>query len=177
MPVIVLRTVSLDMRRKLSIAVVLCLSLFMVAIALIRGVSARVTGTEKQQIWICFWVQVEAPISVIAACPVAFRTLFLLSHSSKNVADKDHGNEGRNLAGGRFWPKKIHPSLPTIGTGATLTGLQTMIRKNERTQLESGEDGVYALSSTITPSHQSSPNFEAPKRDVESQHEPFQMVI
>lgn len=176
-PVIVLRTASLGLRRKLSIAVVLCLSLFMIAIALVRGVSARVTGTENQQIWICFWVQVEAPISVIAACPIAFRNLFLLNHNSKNIPDKGHGNEGQNPKGGRFWEKRINPSLPTIGTGATLTGLRTMIRKNGQTQLESGDHGGYALSSTITPSHQSSPSFEAPERDAKLKHEAFQTMV
>ena len=148
----------------------------MIAIALVRGVSARVTGTVNQQIWICFWIQVEAPISVIAACPIAFRNLFLLNHSSKNVPDKGHGNEGQNLNGGRFWRKKMHPSLPTIGTGATLTGLRTMIGKTGRMQLESGDEGSYALSSTMTPSHQSSPSFGGPERDTNSQHEPLQMM-
>lgn len=132
-PVIVLRKASFDLGRKLSIAVVLCMSLLMIAIALVRGISAGVLGTEDQA-WNSFWVQLEASVSVIAACPTAFRSLFLVNRSSKNKPNQRSVLE-------RLW-KRTKPSLQSINVGATLTGMRTVIRGDRDTQLESHDDGV-----------------------------------
>lgn len=144
----------------------------MIAIALVRGISAGVIGTTDQA-WNSFWVQLEASISVIAACPVAFRSLFLLNHNSKNSPNRGHGDDGQRSSRGKYW-KRINPSLPNIGVGATLTGMRTMIDKR---QLESGHDDEYALSSATMRSHQSSPSFETPERGAKTLDEPFQTRV
>lgn len=144
----------------------------MIAIALVRGISSGIIGTDNQA-WNSFWVQLEASISVIAACPVAFRSVFLLNHNSKNSPNRGQGDEGQRSIRGKYW-KRINPSLPNIGIGATLTGMRTMIDKR---QLESGNDDEYALSSTTMRSHQSSPSFEAPGRGAKAIGEPFQTMV
>lgn len=144
----------------------------MIAIALVRGISSGVIGTNNQA-WNSFWVQLEASISVIAACPVAFRSVFLLNHNSKNSPNRGHGEEGQRSIRGKYW-RRVNPGLPSIGVGATLTGMRTMIDKR---QLESGHDDGYALSSNIMRSHQSSPSFEAPERGAKGIDEPLQTMV
>ena len=144
----------------------------MIAIGLVRGISAGIIGTTNQT-WNSFWVQVEASISVIAACPIAFRSVFLLNHNLKNSPNGGHGDEGRGSTRGRFW-RRMNPSLPSIGVGATLTGMRTMIGK---THLESGDDDGYVLSSTMTQSHHSSPSFEAPERGAKATDEPTHTMV
>lgn len=118
----------------------------MVAIALVRGISASVLGTEHQA-WNSFWVQLEASVSVIAACPAAFRSLFLVNRTSKNTPEKD--NQGQRSAFERLW-KRSKPSLQSIRVGATLTGMRTMIRGNGGTELDSRDDEGYALSPSLS---------------------------
>lgn len=154
-----LHKANFNLYRKLSIAIVVCLSLFMIAIALVRGISSGIIGTNSQT-WNSFWVHVEASISVIAACPIAFRSVFLLNHTAKNSPDRDRGNEGQRPTRGNFW-RRVSPSLPSVNVGATLTGMRTIIG---RSQLTSRDDDMHALSSTVTQSHRSSPSFEASER-------------
>lgn len=144
----------------------------MIAIALVRGISSGIIGTTNQT-WNSFWVQVEASVSVIAACPIAFRSVFLLNHNTKNSPDRGHGNEGQGSARGRFW-RRMNPSLPSIGVSATLTGMRTMIGK---THFGSGDDDGYVLSSTKTQSHHSSPSFEAPERGAKAIDEQFHAMV
>ena len=167
-----LRTATFNLHRKLSIAVVVCLSLFMIAIALVRGISSGIIGTENQA-WNSFWVQVEASISVIAACPIAFRSVFLLNHNSKNSPNRDRGNEGQRSTRGNFW-RRVSPRLPSINVGATLTGMRTFIGKS---QLKPRNDEGYALSSTVTQSHRSSPSFEAFERGAKVVDQPLQTMV
>lgn len=144
----------------------------MVAIAMIRGISAGVVGTENPT-WNSFWVQLEASISVIAACPAAFRSLFLVNKSSKENLERD--NQGQRSALARLW-KRTKPSLQSIRVGATLTGIRTVIRDNGNTELGSKDDEEYALSSL--PVRDPNPSFrlDAPERSVETMHQPVQAV-
>ena len=135
-PIIVLRKATIGLGRKLSIAVVLCMSLLMIAIALVRGISAAVLGTGDQ-LWITFWIQIEASVSIIAACPTAFRSLFLVNRSFNQTPDQ------RSLL--ERLKKKTKPSLPSIHVGATLTGLRTAIRDDEDIELASQDDGEFTL--------------------------------
>ena len=141
-PIIVLRKASFDLGRKLSIGVVLCMSLLMIAIALVRGISAAILGTENP-VWIIFWIQLEASISIIAACPIAFRNLFLAHRSPSHTPDQ--------LSVLERLRKRTKPSLPTINVGTTLTESRTAIRDEEDIELASQDDGFYAIPSP--PSH------------------------
>lgn len=147
----------------------------MVAIGLVRAIFAGAMGTEDH-IWNAFWVQLEASVSVIAACPTAFRSLFLINRPSKDTSDRGNRNQGQRSVFERLLGR-TKPTLQSISVGATLTGMRTMIRGNGKTQLESQDDDGYALSSTEVQNLHSSLSLEPPKRSAEATHEPVQAIV
>lgn len=150
-PIIILRKSSFNLRRKVNIGIVLCLSLFMIAIGLVRGISAGVMGSDDQ-VWTVFWVHVEASVSVIAVCPTAFRSLFLIKNTPGHTPDNHRdGNQGHASMLEKIWRRRRRekPTLASINVRATLTGMKTLIRDNGQTQLElQDDDDKCALSST-----------------------------
>lgn len=145
-PILLLRRTSLSTRQKLSIGIVLCLSTVMIAIALIRGISARVHGTADQ-IWSTFWVQFESCVATTMVSLSAFRQLFV----SGGGPDGRKKGEGRGAQVGRrhkgaegashrrrplLWYKRSEASegsdLPRVDVGATMTGMRTVIRESGR---------------------------------------------
>ncbi|MCJ1390184.1 hypothetical protein MMC18_003042 [Xylographa bjoerkii] len=74
-PICILRQTTISLRQKLTIGVILCLSIFQIAIALIRGIGLEVYGTSDET-WIAFWPNTEASVAIIMVCGTAFRTLF-----------------------------------------------------------------------------------------------------
>ena len=166
-PIIVLRKSSLDLHRKLSIAAVLCLSLLMIAIGLVRAISAALVGTADQT-WDTFWVQIEASVSVIAVCPMVYRSLFVINHARDKNPDRINDNHGRGSVFERVWGRK-KPSLQSIGVGATLTGMRTVIHGAGRTRLESLDDDGYALSLVV---ERPSVSLESQNQGVEASHKP-----
>ena len=101
----------------------------MIAIAMIRGISAGVYGTHDQ-IWAAFWVQLEASVSVTMVSTMVFKTLFIAGKSSTP-------NKHSLLSRDRLWRARRTPQLPSIETGATMTGMRTVIRENGSTKLGS----------------------------------------
>ena len=85
-PFSVLHLSSLKLRQKLSIGAVLSLSVFMIAIAIARGVLAHVYD-DYNQTWAIVWVLMEASVSIAMVSLMAFRELFLAcSRSSAPLA-------------------------------------------------------------------------------------------
>ena len=109
----------------------------MIGIGMVRGITAYIYGTNDQA-WSSFWVQVEACISVIMVSMTAFRTLFVVSNISKQARKEASLRrcDGRTSRE-RLWGKKSKPELPSLQTGATMTGMRTLIRDNGRTTLGS----------------------------------------
>jgi hypothetical protein len=101
--------------------------MFMIAIAMVRGIAARVYGTHDQ-IWAGFWVQLETCISVIMVSTMVFKTLFVVQKGS--TPDKSSSRYRT-----RLWRREQTPQLPNIETGATMTGMRTIIRENGRMML------------------------------------------
>lgn len=142
-PVIVLRKTSINRRRKLSIAAVLCLSVFMIAIGFLRAISAGVIGTEDQS-WNMFWVQLEASVSAIAACPVAFRSLFLVTQSSKDTPERINVHQGQTLVTDKeIGSSQFH--LRSIKVGATLVGMRSVIENSGEPENSSQDEDEYSL--------------------------------
>jgi hypothetical protein len=109
--------------------------MFMIAIAIIRGIFARVYG-RHDQIWAAFWIQLETSVSVIMVSTMVFKTLFLVNKGS--TPDRNSPRYSRT----RLWRRKRTPQLPEMETGATMTGMRTMIRENGRVTVGSfGKDG------------------------------------
>lgn len=96
----------------------------MIAIAIARGIAARLDGTHDQ-IWASFWVQLETSVSVIMVSTMIFKTLFA---GKKNPPANKNSRRSRIY----LWKRKQTPQLSDIETGATMTGMRTMIRENGR---------------------------------------------
>lgn len=110
-----------------------------------------------------FWVQLETSVSVIAVCPTAYRSLFLIKNSPKHMPHKPDPNRIRASVLGRVWRRK-NPSLASVNVGATLAGMSTLIRDNLSTQHELHDDDGCALSSIeVQSSHSGLNNHEATK--------------
>lgn len=106
----------------------------MIAIALVRGISAGVYGTHDQ-IWSSFWVQLETSISIIMISAMLFKSLLFVK--------KDDPTSDKNSPRLRTvrWRRKQPSQLPDVEIGATMTGMRTMIRENGRTTMGSfGKD-------------------------------------
>ena len=129
----------------------------MIAIAMVRGISARYYGTNAQ-IWTSFWVEVrllqtlqihfrdpdyrkiESCVSVSMVCMTAFRTLFVVPSGSKKTPPVHSNNRPSKE---KSWSKRRGPVLPDISTGATLTGMRTVIEANGKTTMGSlGSDDL-----------------------------------
>ena len=103
----------------------------MIAIAIVRGISAIVYGIEDQQRF-SFLVQLEASISVIFVCPTAFRS-YLLIRAMKNKPGVDYE---RHIQSEEHTGMRAMPLLPSIHVGATLNGMTTLVRDYGRTEVE-----------------------------------------
>lgn len=128
----------------------------MIAIGLIRGISARYVGAHNPT-WNTLWVQIESCVSVIVVCITAFRTLIVSPKTSR----KTPRSYRRLLYQQPLWrEKKYGPELPNVPMGATMTGMRTMIRENGRTIVGSFAFDEPTLSTkdqdSVTQSHDSS---------------------
>ena len=102
----------------------------MIVVAVVR-ISGIHTAGSIDETWEVFWQCIEASISVTMISLTAFRSLFVANASSKERKNKIIYKE-------RLWyPRKQSKdsqdieSLPSVPS-ATLTGMRTFIRGNER---------------------------------------------
>ncbi len=105
----------------------------MIAIGLVRAISAKYLGSENQT-WSTFWLQVETSVSVIAVSMTAFRTLFVINSGPKKTPP-----EHTNKSSSRQWFRRDNNGikLPELHIGATMTGIRTMIRETGKTETTS----------------------------------------
>ncbi|CAH0031808.1 unnamed protein product [Clonostachys rhizophaga] len=133
-PIFILRRVKMRLMQKIALGTFLCLSLMMAIMAIIRV--SGITGVAGVDIpWTFFWQFTEASVAVLMGSLTAFRTLLV-------------GHVGRNSEPKRSWPysryriykwggRKVsaddetQEGLPEV-PGATMTGLRTFIRRNNR---------------------------------------------
>ena len=146
-PIRLLWKVQIKSKQKLGLGFFLCLSVFMIVIALVR-ISALVTdipimpGVTIRSIdptWKFFWQQIEACVAVFMVSFTAFRSFFVMETSRYPRASpvKPGSSTRRRLL---LWNKNKRMSeedddeknsnrdgLPSIPS-ATITGLRTFIR-------------------------------------------------
>lgn len=128
-PISLLWKTRFNIGQKLSIGIVLCLSVVMIAIGLARGISVKYVGAHNPT-WNTFWVQIESCVSVMMVCITAFRTLVVSPKTSK----KPPRSNRRLPYKQGLWKKTMgEPGLPNSTMGATMTGMRTIIRENGRT--------------------------------------------
>jgi hypothetical protein len=141
-PIIILWKAKIKREQKFALGAFLCLSSFMIIIAVIRA--SKIRGAMGVDIvWEFFWQYMEAAVAVMMGSITAFRALFAAHGRSKNRSAEERGR--KNWATNTFLRmrgrKKSQETgdveagdehgLPHIPS-ATITGLRTFIRQNNR---------------------------------------------
>ncbi|MCJ1285361.1 hypothetical protein MMC26_004701 [Xylographa opegraphella] len=93
-PVSVLAQLQVSGYQKCVIGLVLCCSVFMIAIAILRGVATYIRGTSDQ-VWTLFWINTQANVAIIMVCFTAWRTFYL--ERSQTEAALRRRNNVQNL--------------------------------------------------------------------------------
>ena len=135
-PVAVLWQIRINTNQKFGVGVWLCLSIVMVLVAIVRIAGIKLTNGEVDIVWLAFWQQQEASISVIMVSVSAFRSLFKESvgppapqrplkysagHWRKKLVRRGIGSRYE------FYNKQRSMELPQIPS-ATLNGVSEAIR-------------------------------------------------
>lgn len=155
--------IQINLRQKLILGTTLCLSIFMIIIAIVRISKIRIKRTLEDinlpsgysasgadLVWVLFWQQVEACTAVIMVSLSAFRSFFV-AHESRIREDRNRNRQWymsnkKALA----WRRRLLQSegeemdrLPQIPR-ATMTGMSTFIsgRENNESRMSSLRAGV-----------------------------------
>lgn len=126
-PTILLWRVKIALRKKLALASVLCLSIFLIIISIIKVAAAHTIGTQVDTTWGIFWLQAEAAVAVIAVSITMFRSLFLADGSRNKPRYKPHPPQ-RPSSYRKLWTRRDasqvdFPTVPsaTYSLGTAIT--------------------------------------------------------
>ena len=137
-PILILHKSQMKMPQKLSLGVFLCLSVVMIIVAVTRMSAYRIHGILDLT-WEIFWIWTEGCIASIMGSMAAFRTLFLpsVSRNAKRREERPPYSMRERLMRkakrrkDSEWEEMENEGLPQI-PAATLTGVRTFIRRNNR---------------------------------------------
>ena len=103
-PTALLWRVKLPLRKKLALASVLCVSVILMIISIVKVVQG-----QANVIWALFWVQVEAAVAVILVSITMFRSLFVPDSSRPR-------RERQQTPSTRFdsWKQRHENDLPAL---------------------------------------------------------------
>ena len=123
-PVTLLWKVKINIRRKLALWGILCLSIFTAITALIKVAGGNIGHGQVDSAWAIFWFQAEAAIAIIVVSVSAFRALFVTHQASKQHSPAHHGSSFESI-----WSKimRRHDNLPAA-PAPTHNGARTYIR-------------------------------------------------
>ena len=87
--------VKISFKRKLALAAMLCLSVFMIIIAIVRVAGSLLPGDITDTVWLFFWQTMEAAVAVIMVALTGFRSLFYTDpvKQSRNGHGATYGND------------------------------------------------------------------------------------
>lgn len=122
-PVILLWKVKINIRRKLALWGILCLSIFTAITALIKVAGGNIGHGQVDSAWAIFWLQAEAAVAIIVVSVSAFRALFVTHRASKQQSPAHHGSSFDFI-----WSKIVrrHDNLPAA-PASTHNGAGTYI--------------------------------------------------
>lgn len=130
-PIALLWKVRINLRQKLGLALVLCLSIVMVIIAIVRIAGIRLGGGNVDIVWLAFWMQQECSVAVIMVSCSAFRSFFVASTANSPAPEHSPNSWKRKLLQRRPSPDRDDlesaNGLPQIPR-PTLTGMRSAIR-------------------------------------------------
>lgn len=115
-PILLLYKAQFRVIQKISVGIILSLSIVMIGIALVRGISYPILGTSDQT-WSVFWIQLQSSISVIMVCIPAFRTLFVAGVKRSQNKNSPRAAVSPSTWRARLFRKKVPQFLPDIETG------------------------------------------------------------
>ncbi|MCJ1350998.1 MAG: hypothetical protein MMC33_000980 [Icmadophila ericetorum] len=120
-PAILLWRVHISLRRKLLLGGILCLSIFMIIISIIKITLADLPDGQVDSVWGIFWLQAEACVAVIMVSISAFRSLFSTSNSRQPYRPSPTPEAHRGL-----WQRKRNQiELTTQAMSPTLIGAES----------------------------------------------------
>ena len=99
-PLYLLTKVQLELKRKLALGAVLCLSVFMIIIASIRYGLCTIYGelhTEPDSVWLFFWQSVECFVAISMVSLTAFRSLYGQTKKSFAQNGVSYGHLSRSV--------------------------------------------------------------------------------
>ncbi len=123
---------QIKLRQKIGLAAFLCLSIFMILIAIIR-ISGFIYHNAFDEGWVYLWQQIEACVSVSTISLTAFRSMFVANATSRRDREMSPWQKSPGSSWRRRWYKKSGTSsqareLDDLSIpSATLTGMRTMI--------------------------------------------------
>lgn len=126
-PVLLLWSVKINLRRKFGLGSLLCLSIFAIIINIVRASGHKLDNGQDDVTWMLFWVEMEACVAVIANSMTAFRSLFAASTSRIKNSPQ---HEGKPVGIGMGYQKRPpHIDLPMLPT-AKISGLRSLMLKD-----------------------------------------------
>ncbi|KAI4108317.1 MAG: hypothetical protein LQ339_002218 [Xanthoria mediterranea] len=80
-PIALLWRVRIDLRRKLALGGMLCLSVFTIITVIVKISGGNTNNGQIDSSWVIFWLQMEAAVAVMVASIIAYRALFVVERS------------------------------------------------------------------------------------------------
>ena len=128
-PVLLLWKVRIDIRRKLALGGILCLSICTIVISIIRLAGGGTSNGAIDTAWVLFWYDLEAAIAIIIVSVTAFRALFVAHQAMKYRTPAENDPTSWN-----FWSRKSKGSRskePPQALPPVLRGVRTHIRGSQ----------------------------------------------
>lgn len=129
---ILLWRVQISLRQKLVLASVLCLSVVLIIISIIKVAAVNTINGQIDSSWGIFWLQAEASVAVIVVSLAVFRSLFVPDTSKPS--DEPKGSpittRSRNSFTKLWAQRKPRDDLPTLPL-ANFSGARTSIHGNQ----------------------------------------------
>ncbi|KAL9002118.1 MAG: hypothetical protein Q9188_004939 [Gyalolechia gomerana] len=143
-PVNLLRTVRLSVRKKIALSSIFTITVFTMVFAIIRVVVVSSYSKQPNQTWLYLWSGIEQAVSIIVACIASFPALFRSSEREK------HHNIGPSRTHA-LWKMSTFTRLISIISDR----MPRMKRSKEKVQVPTKDS-----TDLVSPSHSQRPYLE-----------------
>ena len=128
-PVMLLWKVQMNIRRKLGIGWLLCLSSFCIVCAIVRAVGHYLANGQNDVVWILFWKNMEACVAIIACSMTAFRGLWsIVKSNGAKLGPLDNGRKKSAIQiDAPSNKEKKRDQIPQLTMSSVTSGLRGML--------------------------------------------------
>lgn len=130
-PILLLWKVQTEFRQKLLLGVFLCLSICMIAVAIVRISGLRIQHTVIDVQWEAFWLEVEATIAVNVVSITAFRSVLGIKASQAREKNRSwYSHRRRHLSRKVSKGPENNPDTDELSSipGVVLSDMRTVVR-------------------------------------------------